>query len=449
MFALHTRSFRQMLSLFIGLIMAMFVLSNAVSFYVSYLQDQALTARREEIYKLADMREIVANFGFASREMAHQVLATSSAELQEQQGDANDKHQRLLAIVKRFQQHSFRPEERQNINTLNQHVTLFSQNFSKVLALANANPLDDAAALKVVDDSEEDEDRLLDLTNTFMQQANAHITKLTNHLDWLHMMLVVCMLSFAGLGVLTCVVMARVLQGYMERIGKAVTQVQDNYAQVEQHVSEVTTTVQNEELNVKQIAVATNEFSKTVSHITQRITDTAQSTTTISGMVEHAQVAMKALEDRSQQITHVLKVITGVADQINLLALNAAIEAARAGDAGRGFAVVADEVRKLAQHTNSSTKEIDQSLKMLQTGVQQLGQALDEIRLAVSQIEAQSGEVSTATHEQQASMQQINTSVVIFSQNMVAIGLNVQATQDAIVNMGEGCTQLQAQLSRG
>jgi hypothetical protein len=227
--------------------MAMFVLSNAVSFYVSYLQDQALTARREEIYKLADMREIVANFGFASREMAHQVLATSSAELQEQQGDANDKHQRLLAIVKRFQQHSFRPEERQNINTLNQHVTLFSQNFSKVLALANANPLDDAAALKVVDDSEEDEDRLLDLTNTFMQQANAHITKLTNHLDWLHMMLVVCMLSFAGLGVLTCVVMARVLQGYMERIGRAVTQVQDNYAQVEQHVSEVTTTVQNED----------------------------------------------------------------------------------------------------------------------------------------------------------------------------------------------------------
>jgi methyl-accepting chemotaxis protein len=290
---------------------------------------------------------------------------------------------------------------------------------------------------------------LLDLTNTFMQQTSSHIATLTAHLNWLHTVLVVCMLSFAGLGVLTCVVMARVLQGYMCRISGAVTQVQESYTRVEQHMREVTLTVQNEGANVKQIAVATDEFAKTVNHITQRIADTAQSTTTISGMVEHAQVAMKALEDRSQQITHVLKVITGVADQINLLALNAAIEAARAGDAGRGFAVVADEVRKLGQHTNNSTKEIDQSLKMLQTGVQQLGQTLDEIRLAVNQIEAQSGEVSTTTHEQQASMQQINTSVVIFSQNMAAIGLNIQSTQAAIVTMGEGSAQLQAQLSQG
>jgi methyl-accepting chemotaxis protein len=449
MFALHKRSFRQMLSLFIALIMAMFVLSNAVNFYMSYLQEQALAERREEIYKLADMREVVASLGFASREMAHQVLATNAEELREQQDDANDKHQRLLTGVQVFQQRSFLPEEAKIIMELNERIASFSGNFKKVLALAMANPLDDAAALQVVDASEEEEDRVLDLANAFMQQANAHIDELTDYLDWLHTVLVVCMLSFAGLGVLTCVVMVRVLQGYMQRIGGAVTQVQENYTQVEQHVREVTVTVQNEETSVKQIAVAMEEFAKTVNHITQRIADTAHSTTTISGMVEQAQVAMKDLEDRSQQITHVLKVITGVADQINLLALNAAIEAARAGEAGRGFAVVADEVRKLAQHTNNSTGEIDQSLKTLQAGVQQLGQALSEIRLAVSQIEAQSGEVSTATHQQQASMQQINTSVGNFSQTMVAVSFNMQATQAATASMGQGCAQLQAQLSRG
>src|SRR6266581_4651991 len=62
---------------------------------------------------------------------------------------------------------------------------------------------------------------------------------------------------------------------------------------------------------------------------------------------QHADAAarvMATLQEKSEEIHDITRVIDAIATQTNLLALNAAIEAARAGAHGRGFAVVAGEV---------------------------------------------------------------------------------------------------------
>lgn len=78
-------------------------------------------------------------------------------------------------------------------------------------------------------------------------------------------------------------------------------------------------------------------------------------------------VTQKLLTETGE-IDQTLRIISDIAESINLLALNASIEAARAGEAGKGFAVVAEEVGKLADSTKSSLKNVKDVVGKVEAG---------------------------------------------------------------------------------
>lgn len=97
----------------------------------------------------------------------------------------------------------------------------------------------------------------------------------------------------------------------------------------------------------------------------------------INDSTHTVQGSIAELSKSSDEISKIVEMITGIAEQTNLLALNAAIEAARAGEAGRGFAVVADEVRKLAEESATSTQQISDLVAKIQSDMKKAVAASD------------------------------------------------------------------------
>lgn len=182
-----------------------------------------------------------------------------------------------------------------------------------------------------------------------------------------------------------------------ERVNKSAGMLRDNANQMagtakQQADESVKTLSAVEQLasqmrQVAETAGASSESATQVLQATERGREAVQATVQdmqgIRSAVQRMSKQVKALGDRSVEISQIVSTIRDIANQTNLLALNAAIEAAGAGEAGARFAVVADQVRKLAESSTQATREIADLVKVIQTETQDAVVAMEHETQAV------------------------------------------------------------------
>ena len=202
----------------------------------------------------------------------------------------------------------------------------------------------------------------------------------------------------------------------------------DSSLNVSDHVDAVANGLDEMREAINSIAVSVNEMVRVVGLAVEQAAATG--------------VTVEALEESSNNIDGVLKIISVIAAQTNLLALNATVEAARAGEAGRGFAVVATEVKDLAKETSNATESILQQVNAIKTSSRAAIEAMDGIRKVIEQVDGYQTTIAGAIEEQTATTSEMTRAVHETANQSNSITMSMQNVAESATKNNEYCSRL-------
>lgn len=240
-----------------------------------------------------------------------------------------------------------------------------------------------------------------------------------------------------------------------EQVASGSRQVSDSSMSLSQGATEQASSIEQLTASIEEIASQTrlnaqnanqaNELAESAKH------NAVQGNTQMQLMLK----SMDEINDSSNNISKIIKVIDEIAFQTNILALNAAVEAARAGQHGKGFAVVAEEVRNLAARSANAAKEttalIEGSIKKVEGGTKianETAVALVQIVGSIEKVSNLVGDIAVASNEQAIGVDQVNQGISQIADVVQTTSATSEETAAASEELSSQAEMLKHQVAR-
>ncbi len=208
------------------------------------------------------------------------------------------------------------------------------------------------------------------------------------------------------------------LQSSSNLVRSGSEQLAHNAQDMSQGASSQASAIQMLTVSVNEVSGRIKQTADDARSVKKANTSTQESLKLSNEQMQDMMRAMEQINNKSHEISNIIKTIDDIAFQTNILSLNAAVEAARAGVSGKGFAVVADEVRNLASRSAASARDtatlIEETLAAVEEGnkvAQATSTSITNIFEGAFALSALVDDIASSTEEQAVSAEQIKDGV--------------------------------------